>query len=93
VNDYVQAEETIDIPILTISKEVEEKQVARLRAMKEGRDQERVDQTLAALRQSAEDGTNMMPRVLDCARAYVTVGEMCRLLEEVFGVYEEQPVF
>jgi methylmalonyl-CoA mutase N-terminal domain/subunit len=93
VNEFVQTGESVDIPILQIAKDVEEKQVARLRELKESRDQQRVDETLAALRQSAEDGTNMMPRVLDCARAYVTVGEMCRLLEEVFGVYEEQPVF
>jgi methylmalonyl-CoA mutase N-terminal domain/subunit len=93
VNDFVQTGEQIDIPILQISKEVEQKQVARLRSTKESRDEQRVEETLAALRRSAEDGTNMMPRVLDCARAYVTVGEMCRLLEEVFGVYEEEPVF
>lgn len=93
VNEFVQKEESIDIPLLTISKEVELKQVDRLRAMKESRDAEEVDRTLAALRQAAEDGSNLMPRVLDCARAYVTVGEMCRLLEEVFGIYEEQPVF
>lgn len=93
VNDFVQKEESIDIPILQIGKDVEEKQVERLRALRASRDQERVDSTLAALRLAAEDGSNMMPHVLECARAYVTVGEMCRLLEEVFGVYEEQPVF
>ncbi|MEO5930796.1 MAG: methylmalonyl-CoA mutase family protein [Candidatus Kapaibacterium sp.] len=93
MNEFVQRDEKIDIPLLTISRDVEEKQVRRLTEMKAGRDQDRVDATLAALRQAAEDGTNMMPPVLDCARAYVTVGEMCRLLEEVFGIYEEQPVF
>ncbi|MDB5034149.1 MAG: Methylmalonyl-CoA mutase subunit [Chlorobi bacterium] len=93
MNEFVQRDEKIDIPLLTISRDVEEKQVRRLTEMKAGRDQDRVDATLAALRQAAEDGTNMMPVVLDCARAYVTVGEMCRLLEEVFGIYEEQPVF
>ncbi|MBS1911484.1 MAG: methylmalonyl-CoA mutase family protein [Bacteroidetes bacterium] len=93
VNEYVQEDEKIDIPILTISKEVEETQVARLTELRTRRNQEDVDRTLAALRQSAEDGSNLMPYVLDCARAYVTVGEMCRTLEEVFGVYEEQPVF
>lgn len=93
VNDFVQENEKVDIPILTIGKDVEEKQVARLREIRASRDDERVQGTLAALRQGAEDGSNLMPLVLDCARAYVTVGEMCRLLEEVFGVYEEQPVF
>ncbi len=93
VNDFVEKDEKIDIPILQIAKDVEEKQVERLRQLRASRNAEQVEQTLAALRQSAEDGTNLMPRVLDCARAYVTVGEMCRLLEEVFGIYEEQVVF
>jgi methylmalonyl-CoA mutase N-terminal domain/subunit len=93
VNDFIEKDEQVDIPILQIAKEVEETQVARLRAMKSERDAARVDAALDELRRSATEGTNMMPRVLECARAYVTVGEMCRLLEEVFGVYEEQPVF
>ena len=93
VNDFKEEGETIDIPLLQISKEVEAKQVTRLQKMKAERDENRVAETLEALRVSAVDGTNMMPRVLDCARAYVTVGEMCRLLEEVFGIYEEQPIF
>lgn len=93
VNEFIQEGELIDIPLLTISRDVETKQVARLRELRASRNQARVDETIRALRQSAEDGTNMMPRVLDCARAYVTVGEMCRMLEEVFGIYEEQPIF
>ncbi len=93
VNEFVQEDEQIDIPLLQISREVETKQVARLRELRASRDQVRVDETLEALRRAAEDGTNLMPPVLDCARAYVTVGEMCATLAEVFGVYEEQPVF
>lgn len=93
VNEFIQADEKIDIPLLQIGKEVEQKQVERLRELRASRDQDRVDQTLAALHRAAEDGSNLMPVVLDCARAYVTVGEMCATLAEVFGVYEEQPVF
>ncbi|HVK40345.1 MAG TPA: methylmalonyl-CoA mutase family protein [Candidatus Kapabacteria bacterium] len=93
VNEFTEKGESIDIPILTISKEVEAKQIERMRQMRASRDQTRVDEALSALRRSASDETNMMPHVLECARAYVTVGEMCRLLEEVFGIYEEQPVF
>ena len=93
VNEFVEEGEKIDIPILEISREVEEKQVRQLTDLKASRDQARVDETLAALRTAAEEDRNLMPPVLDCARAYVTVGEMCRLLEEVYGVYEEDPVF
>ncbi len=93
MNEFIQEGEVIDIPLLQISRDVELKQVERMRALRQSRDQGRVEETLAELRRSAEDGTNLMPRVLDCARAYVTVGEMCATLAEVFGVYEEQPVF
>ncbi|MBK9227878.1 MAG: methylmalonyl-CoA mutase family protein [Ignavibacteria bacterium] len=93
INDFVEENEKIEIPILSISKDVEEKQVKRLKELKASRNQEEVDKALAELRKSAADGTNLMPRVLDCARKYVTLGEMCAELKEVFGVYEEQAVF
>ncbi|MDQ3193819.1 MAG: methylmalonyl-CoA mutase family protein [Bacteroidota bacterium] len=93
INGFVEAEEKIDIPILYISKDVEEKQVKRLKEMKASRNNDDVINSLTALKKSAEDGSNMMPLVLDCARKYVTLGEMCHELKEVFGVYEEQAVF
>jgi methylmalonyl-CoA mutase N-terminal domain/subunit len=93
VNDFVEENEKIEIPILSISKEVEEKQVKRLKELKASRNQEDVNNSLAELKKSAAEGTNLMPRVLDCARKYVTLGEMCAELKEVFGVYEEQAVF
>jgi len=93
INDFVEENEKIDIPIHQISKEVEEKQVKRLKELKASRNQEEVDNALKHLRKVAEDGTNLMPAVLDCARKYVTLGEMCAELKEVFGVYEEQAVF
>jgi len=93
VNEFVEENETIDIPILYISKEVEEKQVRQLKELKASRNADDVKNTLSELKKSAADGTNMMPRVLDCARKYVTLGEMCAELKEVFGVYEEQAVF
>lgn len=93
VNEFVEEEEKIDIPILYISKEVEEKQIKRLKELRASRNQDDVKNSLSELKKSAIDGTNLMPRVLDCARKYVTLGEMCGELKEVFGVYEEQAVF
>jgi methylmalonyl-CoA mutase N-terminal domain/subunit len=93
VNEFIEEEEKIDIPILTIPKEVEIKQVERLKELRASRNNEKVKETLANLLQSAKDGTNLMPRILDCARNYVTLGEMCNELKAVFGVYEEQAVF
>lgn len=93
VNDFVEEDEKIDIPILKISKEVEIKQVARIRELKASRNNEKVTESLNSLIQAANDGTNLMPRILDCARNNVTLGEMCHALKEPFGVYEEQAVF
>jgi methylmalonyl-CoA mutase N-terminal domain/subunit len=93
VNEFIEEEGEIDIPILTISKEVEVVQVRRLKELKASRNSEKVRECLDALVQSSKDGTNLMPRILDCARNYVTLGEMCGELKEVFGIYEETAVF
>ncbi len=93
VNEFIEEEEKIDIPILTIPKEVEEKQIKRLKELRASRNNEKVKECLGTLVQSAKDGTNLMPRILDCARNSVTLGEMCSELKTVFGVYEEQTVF
>ncbi len=93
VNDFVEENEELEIPILKITKEVEEKQIKRLREMKASRNQAKVTSSLASLRQSAIEGTNLMPRILDCARNYVTLGEMCNELKIPFGTYVEQAVF
>lgn len=93
VNDFVEEDETVDIPILKISKEVERVQIERLKALKSSRDSAKAEECINNLIQSAKDGTNMMPRILECARNNVTLGEMCSSLKEPFGIYEEQNVF
>jgi methylmalonyl-CoA mutase N-terminal domain/subunit len=93
MNDFVETDETIDIPILVVSPDVEVQQRKRLADVRQSRDEERVKSTLDALQQAAVDGTNVMPKLLECTRAYVTLGEMCTSLSKVFGLYEEQAVF
>ncbi len=93
VNDYVEEEERIEIPILLISPEVERTQKKRTAEVRSSRDQMKSNEALDALRRAAEDGSNLMPRLIDCTRAYATLGEMCNALAEVFGVYEEPAVF
>lgn len=93
VNEFVQEDEKLEIPILVISPEVEIKQRQRIAEVRAGRNHDEVERTLNSLRQAAADGSNIMPRLLECTRAYVTLGEMCHALAEVFGVYEEPAVF
>ncbi|HMD13395.1 MAG TPA: methylmalonyl-CoA mutase family protein, partial [Bacteroidota bacterium] len=93
VNDYVEEQENVEIPLLLISPEVEVKQKKRLSEVRASRDQQKVLETLDALRRAGENNSNLMPRLIDCTRAYVTLGEMCNALAEVFGIYEEPAVF
>jgi methylmalonyl-CoA mutase N-terminal domain/subunit len=91
VNDYVMDEKPH--PILYIDESVGEQQVARVEALKASRDGEAVRASLAALQQCARGTGNLMYPILDAARAYATLGEMCDALREVWGEYVEPPVF
>jgi methylmalonyl-CoA mutase N-terminal domain/subunit len=93
VNDFVEGEENTEIPILVISPEVEVKQIKRLADVRQSRNSAAVEQSLQELRQAAADQKNLVPLLLNCTRAYVTLGEMCGALAEVYGVYEEPAVF
>jgi methylmalonyl-CoA mutase N-terminal domain/subunit len=93
VNEFVEEDEQITIPLLQISPEVEVKQKRRLAEIRASRDQEEVRRTLEGLRVAAVDGGNIIPPLLACTRAYVTLGEMCSTLATVFGLHEEAAVF
>ncbi|HQZ39562.1 MAG TPA: methylmalonyl-CoA mutase family protein [Vicinamibacterales bacterium] len=91
VNDFVQADEK-PIEILYIDESTAETQLARLEQLKRTRDADRVQRALDGLRRAARGRGNTMPPLLECVRAYATVGEMCDALREVWGEYEEVPV-
>jgi methylmalonyl-CoA mutase N-terminal domain/subunit len=92
VNDFVQDDEE-PTPILKIDPALEGKQVDRLQATRAGRDAGAVEASLAALKQAAAGAGNLMPPILDAARARATEGEMIAAMQEVFGTYTESPVF
>jgi methylmalonyl-CoA mutase, N-terminal domain len=93
VNDHVDAGDE-EIPILRIDPELERKQVGRLQAVRARRDGAAVQRTLAALRAGAASRrANLMPALLDCARAHASEGEIVGALQDVFGTYSETPVF
>lgn len=93
VNDFIEEDKRIEIPILEISPEVERKQHRRLAEIRQGRSEAAVSESLANLTSAAGDGKNLMPYLLECTRSYVTLGEMCSALAEIYGVYEEPAVF
>ena len=91
VNEFVD-EGDGELEVLRVSDEPEAAQRRRLAELRIDRDDARVDQCLAALRGAADRDDNVMPPMLDCARAYCTLYEIRHALEEVFGAYRE-PVF
>ncbi|HEV3078035.1 MAG TPA: methylmalonyl-CoA mutase family protein, partial [Thermoanaerobaculia bacterium] len=81
------------IDILYIADDLAERQIASLDGVKRRRDSGAVARTVDALRRGAAGSDNTMPLILDCVRAYCTVGEISDALREVFGTYEEPAVF
>jgi methylmalonyl-CoA mutase N-terminal domain/subunit len=91
VNDFVQ-EDDEPIEILYIDDTAAERQLERLAQLKKTRDNDTLQRSLDALRATARGSGNTMPAILDCVRAYATVGEMCDALRQVWGEYEEVPI-
>ncbi len=93
VNRYQLADER-PIPTLKVDPALEGQQVERLRALRATRDSAAVESRLAAVKAgAASEGVNLMPLLVDAAREYVTLGELCDALREVWGVWRETPVF
>ena len=92
VNEFVTEGEELTIPLLKIGQEAEEEQRTEMAAMRARRDDALVRQRLDALRTAARGTENVVPYILDCARAYCTLYEIRAALEDVFGAYRE-PVF
>jgi methylmalonyl-CoA mutase, N-terminal domain len=91
VNDFVEEAEA-PVEILKVGNEAEQTQRRRMARVRAERDPGLVEQRLAALRSAAAEDRNIIPAMLDCARAYCTLYEIRHVLEEIYGNYRE-PVF
>jgi methylmalonyl-CoA mutase N-terminal domain/subunit len=93
VNRY-EVEEEQPVEILRIDPALERKQIERVRAVRERRDAAAAETALARLKEdAAHPDRNLMEPILAASRAYVTMGEMCETLREVWGTWHETPVF
>lgn len=88
VNAYLD-DKPAAIPILRMDPNGYSRQLNRLNEVRKTRDSGRVGQTLDALRIACEGTENTMPYILDCVRAYCTLGEVISVMTKVFGKYEE----
>jgi methylmalonyl-CoA mutase N-terminal domain/subunit len=93
VNRY-QLEDEPELDILRIDPALEREQIERVQALKARRDPAAVESRLGELkRAAAREDVNLMPPIVDAARDYVTMGEICDAFRDVWGVWRETPVF
>jgi methylmalonyl-CoA mutase N-terminal domain/subunit len=93
VNRYQQEDER-PIELLRIDPALEQKQIERVQAVRASRDSAAAEAALARLKEdAAHQDRNLMEPIMDASRAYVTMGEMCDALREVWGTWRETPVF
>jgi methylmalonyl-CoA mutase N-terminal domain/subunit len=78
----------IDIPILKINESIRQEQIKKLQALKNNRDQQKVDNCLKAIKNAATNGTNLMPPVIEAVEAHCTLGEISDTLRTIFGEYQ-----
>jgi methylmalonyl-CoA mutase N-terminal domain/subunit len=93
VNSYTDGDDS-NTPLLRIDPALERKQIGRLQDVRTRRDSRAVEGSLAELTAAAaREQQNLMPHLIDAARAQVTEGEIVQALQGVWGVYRDQPVF
>jgi methylmalonyl-CoA mutase N-terminal domain/subunit len=91
VNDFVEEAEA-PVEILKVGDQAERTQRERMARLRSTRDNALISERLEALRRAAAEDRNIIPAMLDCARAYCTLHEIRHVLEEIYGSYRE-PVF
>jgi methylmalonyl-CoA mutase N-terminal domain/subunit len=87
-----QIEEEAPKGLLRVDPAVGERQKQKIADLKAKREQAKVDETLAALRTACEGTDNVMPFILEAVRAYATLGEICGVMREVFGEYQQSVI-
>jgi methylmalonyl-CoA mutase N-terminal domain/subunit len=92
VNEFTEGSGKIEIDVLRIGDQVESRQRARMAKLRSTRDAARVERALAALEAASRGSENLVPHLLECARAYCTLYEIRHAMERVFGGFKE-PVF
>jgi methylmalonyl-CoA mutase, N-terminal domain len=93
VNKYTSPGEERQIPLLRIDEEVQKRQCDNLARVKAGRDADAVRSALASVREAARGKDNLMPPIIDAARAYCSEQEICDVLREVMGTYSDPAEF
>jgi methylmalonyl-CoA mutase N-terminal domain/subunit len=92
VNDYVM-DKHVKIELLEMDPEGEMRQINRLKELRKNRDNKKAGEHLETLKSKAEGDENLMPYIIECVKAYCTLGEVTDVFREVFGEYKENPIY
>ena len=88
VNEY-EIDEDTDPDILKVDPETRERQLGRLKRVKDERDDAAVEEALGSLSEAIEDDENVMPPIIEAVKAYATMGEIMAVFEDHHGAYQE----
>ena len=91
VNEF-KVEEKTKPELLKVNPIIGENQKAKLKKIKDSRDNEVVYEKLVAIKESAKSGENLMPHILEAVKEYATLGEICEVLRKEFGEYKESVI-
>jgi methylmalonyl-CoA mutase N-terminal domain/subunit len=89
VNEFKTGDDWIPTRLLRVDQAIMDRQIEKVKRMKAGRDKAKVEAALDKLRKDVEKEKNLMPSILGAVKEYVTVGEICRLLRDMYGDYQE----
>lgn len=92
VNIYKEGE-SMEVELHEYNWESAEKQIESLRAVKRERSEKDVARTLKELESATKDGKNVMPYLVECCKAYASVGEMAGIFRQIFGEFNEPSLF
>ena len=94
VNKYAdEVEDQTDVELHEYNEQWADQQISNLKELRRTRDHREVSRTLKDLEQGTRAGKNVMPLLVDCCRAYATVGEMTGVLRDLFGEWQEPSIF
>jgi methylmalonyl-CoA mutase, N-terminal domain len=92
VNKYTEGEQP-DVELHQYDDSWANTQIAKLKDLRRTRNNREVARSLKTLEKVAQEGANVMPALVDCCRAYATVGEMAGVFRDVFGEWNEPRLF
>ncbi len=93
VNEFIDPDEKIEIPLLRIDPEIEKKQLERLKRVKQQRNKGRAEKALTRIEKAAENDENVMPYILIAVKASCSLGEIINSLKAVYGEHQEQIIY